>query len=87
MVFLGIHLDTLAMTMSVTHERLQELLHHCSSAINLTAIPRCDLQSLLGVMSFVTACVRPARIFMSSPQHASPLSGLALLSSIPRQQV
>ena len=55
MVFLGIHLDTLAMTMSVTHECRQELLHRYSSAINLTS-----------VMSFVTACVRPARIFMST---------------------
>ena len=87
MVLLGIHLNTLAMTMLVTHERLQELPHRCSSAINLIAIPRRDLQSLLGVMSFVTACVRPARIFMSTLLNTLRLYRDALLSSIPRQQV
>ena len=66
MVFLGIQLDTLAMTMSVTPDHLQELLHHCSSVLVLTHIPCRDLQFLLGVMSFVTACVCPARIFMST---------------------
>ena len=66
MVFLGIQLDTLDMTMSVTPDCLQELLHRCSAVLLLTHIPRRELQSLLGVMSFVTACVRPARLFMST---------------------
>lgn len=66
MVFLGIHLDTLAVSMSVTPEHLQELLHRCSSALSLSYISRHNLQSLLGVLSFVTAFVRPARIFMST---------------------
>lgn len=66
MVFLGIHLDTLAMSMSITPECLQELLHRCSSALSSSSISRHDLQLLLGVMSFVTARVRPAHVFMST---------------------
>lgn len=45
------------------------LLHCCSSILNFTDNPCRDLQLLLGVMSFVTACVRAARIFMSSLLH------------------
>ena len=66
MNFLGIALDTAAMTLSVTPDRLSELLDQCRSLLRVDSIPRRQLQSLLGVMSFVTACVRPARIFMSS---------------------
>ena len=66
MVFLGISLDTLTMTMSVTHERVQELLDRCSDMLNSAWVSFSELQSLLGVMSFVTSCVKPARIFMSS---------------------
>ena len=53
------------MTMSVTPQRLLDLLSRCRSLLTADVIPRHDLQSLLGVMSFVTACVRLARIFMS----------------------
>ena len=52
--------------MSVTPERLKELLHHFSSALSLSHISHHDLQSLFGVMSFVTACVCPACVFMST---------------------
>ena len=66
MVFLGVHLDTLAMSMTVTPDRLQELRQRCFSSLSSSRISHRDLQSLLGVMSFVTACVRPARVFMST---------------------
>ena len=75
MVFLGIHLDTLAMSMSITPERLQELLHRCSSALSLSYISRHDLQSLLGVMSFVTARVRPAVLSCQPFSTPSALTG------------
>ena len=51
--------------MSVTPQPLLDLLSRCRSLLTADVIPRRDIQSLLGVMSFVTACVRPARIFMS----------------------
>ena len=83
MVFLGVQLDTLAMSMSVTPERLQELHQRCSPSFSSTRISRHDLQSLLGVMSFVTACVRPARVFMSTllnTLHLSHASRFCFLS-------
>ena len=66
MVFLGVQFDTLTMAMSITPERIEELHHRCASSLSLSRNTRHDLQSLLGVMSFVTACVRPARVFMST---------------------
>ena len=65
MIFLGIPLNTIDMTMLVTPDRLNNLLHECQAVLTLHQITKARLQSLLGVMSFVTACARPARIFMS----------------------
>lgn len=65
MVFLGILIDTADMTIRVTHDRLSELLARCHSSLGSSSITQPELKSLLGVMSFVTACVRPARIFMN----------------------
>ncbi|CAH3152853.1 unnamed protein product [Pocillopora meandrina] len=66
MVFLGVLVDTTDMTVSVTPDRLSELQSRCTSLLSVTHVSRHDLQSLLGVMSFVTSCVRLARVFMSS---------------------
>ena len=66
MVFLGIHIDTSAMTTTITSERLEELIGQCTALVTASHVSRTDLRSLLGVMSFVTACVRPARLFMNA---------------------
>lgn len=66
MVFLGVFVDTANMTVSVSPERVQELFDRCSSLLPVDNVSRTELQSLLGVMSYVTACVRPARVFMST---------------------
>ena len=66
MVFLGILFDTIQMTMSIPQAKLEELLQIIKSVINASTISRHRLQSLLGLMSFITACVRPVRIFMSA---------------------
>lgn len=66
MVFLGVLVDTTDMTVSVTPDCLSELRSRCTSLLSVTHLSRHDFQSLLGVMSFVTSCVRPARVFMSS---------------------
>lgn len=65
MTFLGVLIDTHSMTMSVTPERLSELTTRCQEALSAKDLTQSDLKSLLGVMSFVTACVRPARIFFN----------------------
>ena len=53
------------MTMSVTPAHLSDLLSQCHATVLQLRISLADLRSLLGVMSFVTACVRPTRIFMN----------------------
>lgn len=65
-VFLGIYLDTPAMSISVIPERLQELFDCCSSDLSLSSISHYDLQSLLSVVSFVMTCICPACTFMST---------------------
>ena len=66
MIFLGILFDTVDMTLSIPSAKIQELLARIQQLICRRRIAHHDLQSLLGLMSFVTACVHPARIFMSS---------------------
>ena len=66
MIFLGISFDTITMTLSIPASKLQELLVRIRQLLRRKQISYHDLQSLLGLMSFVTACVHPARIFMSS---------------------
>lgn len=76
-VFLGIHIDTLAMSMSITPERLQELLHRCFSVLFLSYISCHNLQSLHP----------PCPYFHVNPsQHPLHSPGLSPLLSI-RQQV
>ena len=65
MVFLGVLFDTRDMSMRVTPDRLSDLLSQCQATLLQQTITIANLRSLLGVMSFVTACVRPARIFMN----------------------
>ena len=63
MVFLGVLFNTEDMTISGTPDRVSDLLTQCKAVLLTSSLPVATLRSLLGVMSFVTACVRPARIF------------------------
>ena len=65
MIGLGVLFNTISMTVSITEDRLKEI-----KALVISWTGRCksnlkDVQSLLGKLSFVAACVRPARIFLS----------------------
>ena len=66
MIFLGILFNTLAMTMSIPAEKLSELLTKIRKVYNQHYISRHKLQSLLGLMAFVTFRVLPARIFTAA---------------------
>ena len=88
MVFLGVQLNTLAMSMSVTPERLQELHHHCSSSLSSTRISCHDLQSLLGVDVFCHRMRLPCPcLHVQSSQHPPPVPTLAFVLSFRGQQV
>ena len=63
---LGILFNTVAMTMSSPQEKLSELLQLILHISHADCITRHTLQSLLGLMSYVIACVCLARIFMAA---------------------
>ena len=65
MVCLGILVDTEQMVFEVPQDRVFDLQAELSQWTNLTTFSKRQLQALLGKLSFVTACVRPGRIFMS----------------------
>lgn len=65
MVCLGIMVNTDDMTFSVPQERVLELRNELSKWLEKSFYSRRQLQSLLGKLVFVSACVRPGRVFMS----------------------
>ena len=64
MVCLGIEVDTITMTLRVTQDRLDELLHELHEWQLRSTYTKRQLQSFLGHLSFVTACVKSGRIFI-----------------------
>ena len=65
MICLGILVDTAAFTLEVPPSRLDDLQAELTIWQSSTGFTKKQLQSLLGKLSFVTACVKPGRIFMA----------------------
>jgi hypothetical protein len=65
MIFLGILFNSRTMTMEVTEDRLQEIKLLVVCWLNKTNATLRELQSLIGKLNFVAACVRPGRIFIN----------------------
>ena len=65
MICLGIEVDTNTFCLRVPRERLDDLLLELQQWKTRTSYRLKELQSLLGKLSFVTACVKSGRIFMS----------------------
>ena len=65
MVFVGILFNTVKMTIEVTPERLNEINFLLYTWLNKETASLKEIQSLLGKLNFVAACVRPGRIFIS----------------------
>ena len=64
MTFIGGLFNTETMTIEITEDRLNEL-RLLLSWLNREKASLKDIQSLLGKLNFVAACVRPGRIFIS----------------------
>ena len=62
---LGTMFDTVAMTISVTPERLVELKRLLDMWCNKTTATRRDLECLIGKIQFVSNCVRQGRIYLN----------------------
>ena len=64
MTFIGVLFDSEALTLSVTPERLQEILSLLDVWLLKSKATLHDLQSLIGKLSFITSCVQASRVFM-----------------------
>ena len=65
MVFLGILLCTITMTMQVPPERLRELGTLLQEWLAKAVYARKELESLVGKLNFVCSCVKASRVFMA----------------------
>lgn len=65
MTFVGVLFNTETMTLEITPERLAEIKSLVFQWLNKDTASIKDLQSLIGKLNFVAACVRPGRIFIS----------------------
>ena len=65
MVCLGVEVDSEHFTLSVTATRVEDLLTELASWSSREFYTLKQLKSLLGKLSFVAACVKPGRIFIS----------------------
>ena len=65
MTFIGILFNTEKMTLEVTPERLVEIRSLLTVWLNKETASIKEIQSLLGKLNFIAACVRPGRIFIS----------------------
>ena len=65
MIFLGVMFDTWALTLSVTPERLTEILGLLEEWGNRGRASKKEVQRLIGKLNFIASCVRPGRVFMS----------------------
>ena len=79
MVFLGVLLNSVSMTMSVVPERMSEILSLLKDWNNRVVASKKQVQSLLGKLVFIAACVRSGRIFVSRM--------LNFLRTMPKDQV
>lgn len=65
MLFLGILCDTESLTLEVSQERIKELRELLGEWQDKGFASRKEVERLVGVLQFVSACVRPGRIFMA----------------------
>ena len=65
MVFLGILVDTVAMSLEITKDRLQDIIAELQLWKSKVWATKREVQSLVGLLQFVASCVSPGRIFIS----------------------
>ena len=65
MVFLGVLLNTETLTLEITPDRLKDILEILLEWEDKISAKKRDVQSLIGKLVFIGACVKPGRIFLS----------------------
>lgn len=79
MTWLGVHFDTVAMTMSIPDTKIEECLQITNSWINKTRCTTSQLRSILGKLFHISQCSHTLRLFVNRL--------LDLLRSAPEQGV
>ena len=64
-VCLVILFDTVNCTISIPDEKLAEVIHMCQVWTDKSVCNKRELQSLLGLLLYISKCVKPARIFLN----------------------
>ena len=64
-ICLGIMFDTVNRSISIPDNKLQEIGQTCNAWSDKTIATKNELQSLLGLLLYITKCVRPARYFLN----------------------
>ena len=64
-VCLGILVDTVARIISVPSEKLQKIVQMCHHWTYKCYCTKQELQSLLGMLLYITKCIKPARYFLN----------------------
>ena len=64
MIFIGVLFDTDELTLSVTEERVNEILELVNTWLQKKSASLQDLQSLVGKLNFISACVHASRAFI-----------------------
>ena len=65
MAFIGVLFNTNTMTIEVTPERLNEIICLLRSWLDKNTASVREIQSFLGMLNFIAACVRSGRTFIS----------------------
>lgn len=65
MSFLGVLFNTLTMTIEITPERLIEIRKLIQLWLNKDFASLKQIQSLLGKLNFIAACIKPSRVFVA----------------------
>ena len=63
-ICLGIMFDTVNRSISILYIKLQEICQTCNAWSDKRIVTKNELQSLLGLLLYITKCVRPARYFL-----------------------
>ena len=69
MVFLGLIYDTVTMTIEVPPDKLESICALLDKWLVLPRATKSELQSLIGKLAFVCACISPERIFIQRMLH------------------
>ena len=64
-VCLGILIDTIQRTMAIPADKLQQIMSVCEDWSDKRVCTKNQLQSLLGLLLYVSKCVKPARYFLN----------------------